>query len=299
MALRFSLTGARETLVRSKNLIFRGMSSVIVRDIPNTFTGCLRENQSLNINLHNSRDEHETYVLQLKDNPAVDTCVRIPADEQCPDCVFVEDTAVVYGKHAVITRPGAPSRRGEVEPVAVALRALGVETAYMKAPATLDGGDVMIAGQDVFVGHSHRTNEDGFAFLSQTLAKSASPTPRCTLIPVMGALHLKSIVTWGGPELGYFVADTEGGSKVADAILRHHGRHALGKPTIHLVPNPIAANILRIGQTLYYASQYPASRALFKDLAARHTSIKFVGMNTQEINKADGALTCCSIVVPS
>lgn len=276
----------------------RYMSSVIVRNIPNSFTACLREHKSVDINLFATRDEHENYVLLLKENPAVTTCIRLPADEACPDCVFVEDTAVVYGKKAVITRPGAISRRAEVEPIAVALRTLGVETYYMKTPATLDGGDVLVAGREIFVGHSNRTNEEGFSFLSSTFADPVAP-PRCTFIPVAGALHLKSLVTWVGPELGYMVANTDGGQKIANAILRHHGRHSLPAPHIHYIPEneATAANTLRVGSTVYFAQGHPHTKALFKNLAARHPRLRFVAMASSEINKADGALTCCSLIV--
>ncbi len=274
----------------------RWMSTVIMRDIPNSFVACLRESKTESINLNEARAQHELYAMAMNENPAVATIVRLAADETCPDCVFVEDSAVVYDDLAIITRSGAPSRRNEAEPIAAALRDMNIRTEYMPAPATLDGGDVLIAGDDVFVGHSQRTNEQGYEFLCKTLGTSPRQ-PRCSFVTVTGALHLKSLVTYAGPELGFFVADVSGGRKVADALLRHYGKHKIQEPMMHFVPDLIAANTLRVGNTVYYAANWKNSREKFKDLAARFTQLKFVGLQSTEINKGDGALTCCSIVV--
>lgn len=114
-----------------------------------------------------------------------------PADEH-PDGVFVEDAVVVFGDLAVITRPGAASRRGEILTVRRAIAATGLETAEIAAPATLDGGDILKVGRTVYVGRSARTDAAG----ARQLAALLEPRGWTVVeIPVSKVLHLKSAVT--------------------------------------------------------------------------------------------------------
>ncbi len=140
--------------------------------------------------------------------------ITIPEDDNHPDCVFIEDTAVVVGKVACINRLGHISRRGEVGPVSEALNKLGYEIHTMTEPCCLDGGDVMWTGRELFVGLSSRTNEEGLAFL-----QSVFPS-----IPVHGvkfakeeSLHLKSVMSMCG-ENAIAVADTKAGHEAFEAI---------------------------------------------------------------------------------
>ncbi|GIF70812.1 dimethylargininase [Asanoa siamensis] len=114
-----------------------------------------------------------------------------PADD-CPDSVFVEDTLVVCGGLAVVTRPGAPERRPEVQGARAAAEALLLDVVEIQAPGTLDGGDVLQVGDHVYVGVGGRTNEAGFAQLRDHLATRGRTTTPVTL---HGVLHLKSAVT--------------------------------------------------------------------------------------------------------
>src|SRR5262249_32276386 len=120
---------------------------------------------------------------------ACDREVRVlAADEACPDCCFIEDTAVIAGGIALVTNPGAASRRAECEPVA-RLLASYAEVVRMEGPATLDGGDCMRVGAKIFVGRSARTNDAGIAKLADTFRDF-------TIVPVAlppGVLHLKCI----------------------------------------------------------------------------------------------------------
>ena len=116
---------------------------------------------------------------------------RLPDLADDPDSVFVEDTAVVFDQVAVIARPGADSRRGEVESTARALAAHR-PLARIDAPGTLDGGDVLVTPGRVFVGVSGRTNTDGVRQLAAILAPHGIEV---IAVPVTGCLHLKSAVT--------------------------------------------------------------------------------------------------------
>ena len=116
---------------------------------------------------------------------------RVPAAPDHADAVFIEDTAVVFDEVALITRPGAESRRGEVPAVAEALGALR-PLLHIVDPGTVDGGDVMTVGRDVWVGRTGRTNEDGISQMRTLLAPFGYVVHA---VEVTGCLHLKSGIT--------------------------------------------------------------------------------------------------------
>src|SRR5262249_34066276 len=130
--------------------------------------------------------EHACYEAALRSLGA--TVVRAAPEPALPDAVFVEDAALVFDEVAVITRPGAPTRRRETESMAKALEAYR-PLLRIEAPGTLDGGDVLRVGRWVFVGRSSRTNTDGISQLETLLEPW-----RYEVIPVAveGCLHLKS-----------------------------------------------------------------------------------------------------------
>ena len=134
--------------------------------------------------------QHEAYVRAVADAGWALREVA-PADD-LPDCAFVEDTVVMCGDLAVLTRPGAVERRAEVAGTEEAVRSLGLEVARIEAPGTLDGGDVLQVGRTVYVGRGGRTNADGI----RQLRRHAGVTGR-VVVPVRlhGVLHLKSAVT--------------------------------------------------------------------------------------------------------
>lgn len=114
-----------------------------------------------------------------------------PADD-CPDGVFVEDAAVVFGDLAVCTRPGAPSRRPEVDSIEPLMAAAGLQVGRISGPGTLDGGDVLKAGRTVYVGHGARTNAEGIRQLGELLHPAGW---HVLAVPLTKVLHLKSAVT--------------------------------------------------------------------------------------------------------
>jgi dimethylargininase len=130
-----------------------------------------------------ARRQHAAYCEALGDTAA------LPADPRLADCCFPEDTAVVEGERALITRMGAPARRPECVAVAGFLRERGLRIRRMGPPATLDGGDVLRVGQRVFVGLSARTNRAGVRVLEEFLGRP------CTPVPVERCLHLKTACT--------------------------------------------------------------------------------------------------------
>src|SRR5437660_1042269 len=141
------------------------------------------------INFDRAVQQHQHYEELLRGLGV--NVLQIPADEDCPDCCFLEDTALVLDELAVVTRPGSEARRQEVGGVATVIKQhRGV--VQIEAPATLEGGDVLRIGRDLFVGVTSRTNRGGI----EALRKHVEPYGyRVHPVIVPGALHLKSVCT--------------------------------------------------------------------------------------------------------
>lgn len=204
--------------------------------------------------------------------------VSLPASATHPDCVFVEDTAVVLDELAIVTRPGAVSRRGEVEVVAAALAEL-LPVVYLESPATLDGGDVLRLGRDLYVGRSARSSASGLAALA---AQVEALGYRVIPVELRDCLHLKTAIT-----------------AVNDTLLVVNPQWLDLAPfanfeLVEVDPSePFAANVLRLGEVVLTAAAYPRT---IDRLAAR--GVAFEAIEVDEIAKAEGGLTCCSVLIP-
>ena len=219
-------------------------------------------------------EQHAAYVSALADAGWAIREVE-PADE-LPDSAFVEDTMVVCDGLAVLTRPGAEERRGEVAGAEAAVRELGLEVARIQAPGTLDGGDVLQVGDTVYVGRGGRTDGEGIRQLRRHLA----PHGRTVVpIPLKAVLHLKSAVT----------ALPDGTLIAADPGLVDSAPF----PTLRLVPEEGGAHVVLIGGgTVLMATSAPRSAALFEDLG-----FDVVAVDVGEFEKMEGCVTCLSVLV--
>lgn len=202
---------------------------------------------------------------------------RLPALPGQPDAVFVEDTAVVLDELAVITRPGAESRRAETASTAAALAAHR-PLRFVEAPGTLDGGDVLVCGRRVFVGLTSRSDPHGIEQLRAHLAPHGYTVAG---VPVTGCLHLKTAVTEVAP--GLLLLNPRWVDPRAFAPLA----------CLEVDPaEPMSANGLRLGERLIYPAAFPLTRAR---LEARGLGLRLVEVD--ELAKAEGAVTCCSLVL--
>ncbi|XP_043732936.1 N(G),N(G)-dimethylarginine dimethylaminohydrolase 1 isoform X2 [Cervus elaphus] len=176
---------------------FGRATHVVVRALPESLAQqALRRTKGDEVDFARAERQHQLYVGVLGSKLGLQV-VQLPADESLPDCVFVEDVAVVCEETALITRPGAPSRRKEVDMMKEALEKLQLNIVEMKDEnATLDGGDVLFTGREFFVGLSKRTNQRGAEILADTFKDYAVST-----VPVVDALHLKSFCSMAGPNL--------------------------------------------------------------------------------------------------
>jgi dimethylargininase len=203
--------------------------------------------------------------------------VELAAEPDLPDSVFVEDTAVVLDEIAVLTRPGAASRRAEVDSTASALERWR-PCIRIEAPGTLDGGDVLLVGRRIFVGQSGRSNVDG---IRQLVAAVVPQGYEVVPVPVRGCLHLKSAVTLVGP-----------GTLLINGDWVDRG-HWPGLRCIEVHPEePHAANALWIGDAVVHGSSGPRTR---DRLAA--AGLRVLQVDMSEMEKAEGAVTCCSVLV--
>jgi dimethylargininase len=202
--------------------------------------------------------------------------VQLPVEPDLPDSVFVEDAAIVLEEVAIITRPGAESRRPETRTVAQALQEYR-ELVFIDAPGTLDGGDVLRVGKNIYIGSSSRSNRSGIEQMAAALGPFGY---RVTPVPMHGCLHLKSAVTQVG----------------ADTVLINHEwvdpEYFSGYSQIEVDPRePDGANVLLVGDSLLYSISHPHT---FERLAALGASI--VTVDVSEMEKAEGAVTCCSLI---
>lgn len=255
---------------------FHAPHTAIVRDVPDAYLHCLRSGE-LPLDVARARLQHRDYVAALA--AAGVEVLRLAADEAHPDACFIEDTAVILGAHALISRPGAPSRRGECGPVAAALRAR-CELHTMAAPAILDGGDVLRAGPLLFVGLSQRTDAAGARSLAAVAAREGL---ELRTVPVAAGLHLKSAVT---------LID-EHTLVLHDGALDPAPFTAAGLDLLR-VSEPAGGNVLALGPRLLVSADAPATAAL---LIGRGYEV--VSLDVSEFHRGDGALTCLSLRLPA
>lgn len=227
------------------------------------------------IDVERARAQHAGYEKALR--AAGCDVRRLPADESMPDAVFIEDTAVVLDELVIVARPGAGSRRGETAEVERALEGLR-PLARISAPGTLDGGDVLVAGRRIFAGLTGRTNADGI----RQLAAHLSPHGYAVApVPVEGCLHLKSAAT---------------AFKDDGLLVNLSWVDKAAFPGLDLLPvdpaEPYAANVLRIGETVLMPSIFPRTRERLE-----REWVRPVVVEADELAKAEGAVTCCSLIL--
>lgn len=226
------------------------------------------ERQAVDVDL--ALRQWQAYVDVLADNGWEILEVE-PADD-CPDAVFVEDSVVVYGDAAVVTRSGAPNRRAEAPGVEQAVRAAGYRVERITEPGTLDGGDVLKVGSTVYVGLSDRTNEAGARQLAEHLAGATVVT-----VPVTKVLHLKSAVTAlpGGTIVGH-------PPLVDDPSVF---------PDFVAVPEEAGAHLVLLGgDRVLLAASAPRTAARLRELGYEP-----IVVDIGEFEKLEGGVTCMSV----
>ena len=217
--------------------------------------------------------QHTAYVAALRDLGLAVT--ELPALPGHADACFVEDTAVVVPELAVVTRPGAPSRRGETASVAAVL-AEHRELATITPPGTVDGGDVLVADRTCWIGISGRTNASGAEQLASLLGARGYA---CRLVPVTGGLHLKSHANHVGDRTLLLAESWSARTEFAD----------WSRITVPAAET-YACNTLLVNGTLLVPAGYRDTARLLAGLG-----LPMLALDTSEIRKLDGGLTCLSL----
>ena len=252
------------------------MPIAITRDVSSRFDECeITHIQRTPIDLDMARAQHHGYVNVLKELGC--ELIELPADADLPDSVFVEDTAFILPEVAVITRPGADSRKPETESILRALSA-HISLVRVREPATVDGGDVLVLGKNIYVGLSTRTNQTAVDQLNELLGEYGYTVKS---VELHDCLHLKTAVTR---------VDNKTLLINKNWVDMHHFENF---DLIEVHPSePFAANCLPIGDSIIFPTVFPKTRTKLEERA-----YKMVTVDVSELAKAEGALTCCSLII--
>jgi dimethylargininase len=254
------------------------MLVAITRAVPASLAHCeLTHLARVPIDVRLAADQHQQYEEALRSLGC--TIHHVPPADDLSDSVFVEDVAIVLDEVAIITRPGAASRRAERDSVAAVLSDYRpLQT--IAAPGTLDGGDVLRVGRRLYVGLSSRTNEDGAGQLARLIEPFGYSLER---VQTADCLHLKSAATLLEPHRVICNPDWIDVG-VFDGL--------------EVVPvdsaEPHAANVLRIGNTIVAATAHERTVA---DLRGYGYSV--CAVDVSELAKAEAGVTCCSLIIDS
>jgi len=248
----------------------------VVREVADTYDKCIRTyTPRSKINVEQAKRQHEAYCRALENRRV--KLIRIPADNSLPDCVFVEDPAIVYKGKAIICRMGVESRVREIQEVRKTLSQQVETMREIKPPAAIEGGDVLRVGDDLFVGLTARTNMAGIGQLREILKNE-----KCNVTPVKvsNILHLKSACSYIGDDYivfspGYF----DPGVFSQFKLIR------LPKEEAH------AANCLAVNGTVFVIKGYPRTKRMIEK-----EGFVTEDLNVSEFKKGEGSLTCLSIV---
>ncbi len=203
----------------------------------------------------------------------------LQADLRFPDSTFVEDTAVLTERGAILTRPGAVSREGEVEEIRPAIARFFPSTLAIEAPGTVDGGDICEAGTHFFLGISQRTNHEGARQLAAHLANLGYTSSSIDIRSMSSILHLKSGISYIGNNTLVVMQEMAGFEQFHNFTLIRIERK-----------ESYAANCIRVNDRVVVAAGYPRFTA---ELTARGYDPLVLDMS--EFQKMDGGLSCLSL----
>jgi dimethylargininase len=219
--------------------------------------------------------DHAHYVATLKSTGA--KVIELPPLEAYPDAVFVEDTALCLPQGAVMMRPGAPSRMGEVALMEPALRAVYENIRQISGPGHIEGGDILVTGREVLVGRSDRTDAAGVAELTKIIAEWGHSL-REVFTP-LGVLHFKT-------DCSLLDAETILSTKRLDASGCFEGYRVL-----HVAEGEeAAANSIRFNRFVICPAGFPRTSEMLSN-----AGYDVVTINNSECAKLDGGMSCLSL----
>ncbi len=252
------------------------MPIAITRQVSPRFSECeLTYIERTPIDLPLAHAQHEQYVQALTSLGC--RVIELTANPDLPDSVFVEDTAVVLPEMALITNPGAASRKPETRSISEVIRPFR-SLEFIRSPATLDGGDVLVMGKKIFVGLSTRSNQTSLDQLSDIVGQFGY---QIQSLAFAGCLHLKSAVT-----------RVEEGVLLLNPDWIDPGNFANYEMILVNPLEPAAANCLPVGGSVIFPAEFRKTYAI---LEAQGYDLLPIPMS--EFAKAEGAVTCCSLII--
>lgn len=224
--------------------------------------------------LEKALEQHKAYIEALKICGTEVTVLE--SNDEFPDSTFVEDTAVLTPGFAVISNPGAASRNGEVRDLEPAIKSFYEKIYYIKAPGTLDGGDILQIEDHFYIGISARTNQEGAQQLKEILE---SENYKATIVPLKKFFHLKTGIAYLGDQT----------IVVAGEFIDHPDFHSYKKI---IVPpeEEYAANCIRVNDYVIIPAGYPQTKQRIEE-----AGYQTLELDTSEFRKLDGGLSCLSL----
>lgn len=245
----------------------------LVKPPAETYANALTmEAQPRPVDLTLARQQHFAYIAKLRELGL--SVAELAPDNAFPDSCFVQDVAFVVDGQLIITRPGAPSRRGEPDAMMDALRSIGLPMQRIVEPATLDGGDVMITADALYIGLSERTNQTAVDQLRSMV------TLRVIGVPLPAGLHLLSSCSYLGHSRLLVTAECSACPELA--------------PFEQFVLSPkenYAANVLALGEDVVMPSGFPVAESMLQEAGLRTHAL-----DMSEFKKRDGGVTCLSLL---
>lgn len=252
------------------------MVIAITREVSPRFNECeITHIERSPIDLDLARAQHHEYVNVLKKLGC--QVVELPAEPNLPDSVFVEDIAFILPEVAVITRPGADSRKPETTSIVQALSPFK-DLLHVHEPATVDGGDVLVIGKNIYIGRSSRSNEEVIKQLNELLGPFGYSV---TGIQMRDCLHLKSAVTSLDDKTLLINKNWVDTDAFHDFDL------------VEVDPSePFAGNCLPLEGSVIFPTAFPMTKRKLQD-----RGYEVIAVDVSELAKAEGAVTCCSLII--
>ena len=247
----------------------------LVREVPDTYHNCVSDSPGANsIDVDLARRQHQLYCKALEDQGL--QLIKINPDNGLPDCCFVEDTAIIAGGTAIITRMDTPSRAPETAATQMVLEKYKI-IKEIKIPATLDGGDVMKIDKKIYIGLSTRTNQEA---VEQVQALVKGEGYQAIPVKINDILHLKSACTYIGHN---FIILSPG----------HFDQSVFSQYKIITVPpeEAYAANCLAVNGRVLIARGFPRTREMIEK-----SGFETIELDMTEFKKGNGSLTCLSVL---
>ena len=252
-------------------------SQAIVRPPSQNFAAGLTTHKGQPPEHRKALEQHEAYCRALEKCGL--TLTRLAPDEAHPDSTFVEDVAILTKNSAILTRPGAKTREGEVATIREPLKKFFKKIQEIKSPGTVDGGDICEAANHYFIGISHRTNEEGAKQLAIFMAQSGHTSTLVDVRAMKSILHLKSGIAAIGDHQLVVMEEMANRPEFQ------------GYELIRVTPEETyAANCLEVNNRVLIPTGFPKLAA---DLSNR--GFKLLPIEVSEFQKMDGGLSCLSL----